>query len=142
VRRYKTLHLSALGAAITHLATLAVSLPAALPYGPAELTVEYTTGTVEVRDELVPEDEDEDVSYRLRAKATLEVVFRLPGWEAEEAVPAAVRNTKGAAEAGRGQGKKKGGRGRGKGKGKGAAGEKEAPEVIVVSEPEQDEMEE
>ncbi|KAI9446779.1 hypothetical protein H4582DRAFT_2108355 [Lactarius indigo] len=49
---YKSLHLSALGAAIPHL---------------------FLTGTVDVQDELVPDDEDEDISYRTRAKSSLSV---------------------------------------------------------------------
>ncbi|KAI0060779.1 hypothetical protein BV25DRAFT_1806547 [Artomyces pyxidatus] len=74
---YKTLHLSALGAAIPHLSTLAVSLPAILPFAADEIHVEILTGTVQVQDEIVPDDEDEDISYRIRGKSSLSVVIRI-----------------------------------------------------------------
>ncbi|EMD34380.1 hypothetical protein CERSUDRAFT_97640 [Gelatoporia subvermispora B] len=74
---YKTLHLSALGAAIPHLVRLAVSIPATLPFGADELRTEYFTGTVHVQDELVPEDEDEDIEYRSRGKSSLLVVITI-----------------------------------------------------------------
>ncbi|KAH8991098.1 hypothetical protein EDB86DRAFT_2806885 [Lactarius hatsudake] len=71
---YKSLHLSALGAAIPHLCTLAASLPEILPFPAEEIRTEVLTGTVDVQDELVPDDEDEDISYRTRAKSSLSVV--------------------------------------------------------------------
>ncbi|CDO68909.1 hypothetical protein BN946_scf185000.g52 [Trametes cinnabarina] len=74
---YKTLYLSAMGAAIPHLMQLALSLPAILPYSQDEIHTEVTTGTVEVQDELIPDDEDEDVSYRTRGKSTVSVVIRV-----------------------------------------------------------------
>lgn len=72
---YKSLHLSALGAAIPHLMTLAVSIPAVLPFSPDELRIETLTGTVEVQDELIPDDDDEDISYRTRGKSSVSVVI-------------------------------------------------------------------
>ncbi|EIM90257.1 uncharacterized protein STEHIDRAFT_27362, partial [Stereum hirsutum FP-91666 SS1] len=74
---YKSLHLSALGAAIPHLMTLAVSLSAVLPYAADEIHIETLTGTVEVQDELIPDDEDEDISYRTRGKSSVSVVITI-----------------------------------------------------------------
>ena len=71
--RYKTLHLSAMGAAIPHLMQLTASLPDVLPYAPGEIRTELRTGTVDVEDEVIPEDEDEDISYRTRGKSALYV---------------------------------------------------------------------
>ncbi|KAG7453003.1 uncharacterized protein BT62DRAFT_41093 [Guyanagaster necrorhizus] len=68
---YKTLHLSAMGAAIPHLVKLALALPPILPF---EVRTEYTTGTVEVHDE-VDGGEDGDVAYETRGKSTLMVVM-------------------------------------------------------------------
>ncbi|KAI0637461.1 hypothetical protein C8Q77DRAFT_1050317 [Trametes polyzona] len=82
---YKTLHLSAMGAAIPHLMQLALSLPPILPFPQDEIHTEVLTGTVEVQDELVPDDEDEDISYRTRGKSTVSVVIRIGDGEDEPA---------------------------------------------------------
>ncbi|KAF7305191.1 Ribonuclease P protein subunit p20 [Mycena kentingensis (nom. inval.)] len=74
---YKTLHLSAMGAAIPHLVQLSVSLPPILPFSADEISTEITTGTVEVQDEIVPDDEDEDIEYRTRGKSTLMIVLKI-----------------------------------------------------------------
>ncbi|KAI0373240.1 hypothetical protein BV20DRAFT_937918 [Pilatotrama ljubarskyi] len=74
---YKTLHLSAMGAAIPHLMQLALSLPPILPFSPDEVHSEILTGTTEVQDELIPEDEGEDVSYRTRGKSTVSVIIKV-----------------------------------------------------------------
>ncbi|KAI0082866.1 hypothetical protein K474DRAFT_1585283 [Panus rudis PR-1116 ss-1] len=74
---YKSLYLNAMGAAIPHLVQLAVALPPILPHAPEEIHTEILTGTVEVQDELIPEDEDEDVSYRTRGKSTMQVVIKI-----------------------------------------------------------------
>jgi len=74
---YKSLHLSALGAAIPHLCKLVESLPEVLPFSPEEIRREILTGTVDVQDELVPDDEDEDITYRTRAKSTLSVAITI-----------------------------------------------------------------
>jgi ribonuclease P/MRP protein subunit RPP20 len=66
-----------MGAAIPHLMQLALSLPSILPYPPDEVHTEVTTGTVEVQDEVLPEDEDEDITYRTRGKSTLMVVIKI-----------------------------------------------------------------
>ncbi|KAK0434046.1 uncharacterized protein EV420DRAFT_423857 [Desarmillaria tabescens] len=69
---YKTLHLSAMGAAIPHLLKLALALPPILPF---EVRAEYTTGTVEVHDEVDGGEEDGDITYETRGKSTLRVVM-------------------------------------------------------------------
>ncbi|EIW85516.1 hypothetical protein CONPUDRAFT_29142, partial [Coniophora puteana RWD-64-598 SS2] len=74
---YKTLHLSAMGAAITHLSLLLVSLPPILPYAASEIRVALTTGSLDVHDEVTPEDEDEDIRYRTRTKSTLAAVLTI-----------------------------------------------------------------
>jgi ribonuclease P/MRP protein subunit RPP20 len=51
------------------------SLPEILPFSPEELRTEILTGTVDVQDELHPDDEDEDITYRTRAKSSLSVVI-------------------------------------------------------------------
>ncbi|THH21100.1 hypothetical protein EW146_g404 [Bondarzewia mesenterica] len=74
---YKTLHLNAMGAAIPHLMTLVVSLPSILPYAADEIHTDVLTGTVEVQDELIPNEEDEDISYRTREKSSVSVLIKI-----------------------------------------------------------------
>ena len=64
-----------MGAAIPHLMQLACTLPDILPFPRNEIRMEATTGTVEVQDEVLPEDIDEDVVYDTRCKSTLKVTF-------------------------------------------------------------------
>ncbi|KAJ7272989.1 hypothetical protein C8J57DRAFT_1316238 [Mycena rebaudengoi] len=80
---YKTLHLSAMGAAIPHLLQLAASLPPTLPFAADEVHTHITTGTVEVQDEILPEDEDEDITYKTRGKSTLLIVLKIGDGEFE-----------------------------------------------------------
>ncbi|KIK54498.1 hypothetical protein GYMLUDRAFT_901014 [Collybiopsis luxurians FD-317 M1] len=70
---YKTLRLSAMGAAIPLLLQLSLALPPILPFSPDEIHTEILTGTVEVQDEIIPDDEEEDISYRTRGKSTLKI---------------------------------------------------------------------
>ena len=84
---YNTLHLSAMGAAIPHLMQLALSLPSILPFPQDEIHTEVLTGTVEVQDELIPDDEDEDISYRTRGKSTVSVVIKVGDGSDEPAAP-------------------------------------------------------
>ncbi|KAI0345075.1 hypothetical protein BDW22DRAFT_1305425, partial [Trametopsis cervina] len=74
---HKTLHLSAMGAAIPHMLQLALSLPDILPYSAEEIQTEVLTGTVEVHDEVIPDDEDEDISLRTRGKSSVSVVIKI-----------------------------------------------------------------
>lgn len=64
-----------MGAAIPICLTLAASLPDILPFGPNEIKTEIVTGTVQVRDEVVPEDDNEDISYANRSKSTVSVTL-------------------------------------------------------------------
>ncbi|KAG6865676.1 hypothetical protein C0991_000446 [Blastosporella zonata] len=73
---YKTLHFSAMGAAIPLLLQLAVALPPILPFAADEVTTQVTTGTVEVQDEVIPDDDDEDLTYETRGKSTLKIVIK------------------------------------------------------------------
>jgi ribonuclease P/MRP protein subunit RPP20 len=120
-----------MGAAIPHLATLAVSLPSILPFAPDEIHVEILTGSVEVQDEVIPEDEDEDISYRTRGKSTLSVVIKV-GDDDDEARPNVGKNVKGKGAAATkhagGSNKPRSERGN------------EKAEQIVFQEPEQEDM--
>jgi hypothetical protein len=119
-----------MGAAIPHLVFLAVSLPQILPFAADEMRTEYLTGTVEVTDEVFPEDEDEDVSYQTRGKSTLSVVLTIGDGDSEHA---------GGSGSVGGQGK---GRRAKKAAGKVVGKEKAAarPPQVVFQEPEQDDM--
>ena len=139
--RYKTLHLSAMGAAIPHLMQLALSLPPILPFPQDEIHTEILTGTVEVQDEVIPDDEDEDISYRTRGKSTVSVVVKV-GDGADEPAAGPARGSgrknklgRGPASSGDGPTGKKRKRG-GPSAGQGAG---QVPEQIVIREDELDE---
>jgi ribonuclease P/MRP protein subunit RPP20 len=83
VRRYKTLHLSALGAAIPLLTTLTTSLSSILPFATDQIRFEYKTGTVQVQDELIPEAEEDDVVYETRGKSNLTVTIHVDGGDGD-----------------------------------------------------------
>ncbi|KAI9569024.1 hypothetical protein HD554DRAFT_1992792, partial [Boletus coccyginus] len=79
---FKELKLSAMGAAIPHLALLAVSLPPILPWAEDEVHVDIFTGSVELRDEVLSESgsEVEDgprEEFRTRVKSTMNVIIRI-----------------------------------------------------------------
>ncbi|KAF4578488.1 hypothetical protein EYR40_001361 [Pleurotus pulmonarius] len=80
---YKSLHLSAMGAAIPHLLRLSCALPSILPHAKDEIHTAITTGTVEVQDEITPENEDEDISYETRSKSNLLIVITIGDGENE-----------------------------------------------------------
>ncbi|KAJ7611640.1 hypothetical protein FB45DRAFT_760203 [Roridomyces roridus] len=124
---YKTLHLSAMGAAIPHLLQLAVGLPPILPFAADEIHSDMTTGTMEVQDEILPEDEDEDITYRTRGKSTLLIVIKIGDGEFEG-------DTTGPAKRGPGLSKQKAPVG--KPPKPGPSGSR-----IVVAEPDQEDME-
>jgi hypothetical protein len=70
-----------MGAAIPHLALLAVSLPQIVP---GELSVEVQTGSVDVVDQMLEGSEDEDSGgndeeFKTRVKSTMNVVIRVEG---------------------------------------------------------------
>lgn len=66
-----------MGAAIPHLLQLALSLPDILPYAPEEIQTEVLTGTVELHDEVIPDDEDEDIYIRTRGKSSLQAIVKI-----------------------------------------------------------------
>jgi len=66
-----------MGAAIPICLTLAASLPDILPFSPSQTKTEISTGTVQVRDEIVPENDDEDISYADRSKSTVSVTLTI-----------------------------------------------------------------
>ncbi|KAK7037478.1 hypothetical protein VNI00_010970 [Paramarasmius palmivorus] len=76
---FKEIHLSAMGAAIPLLMQLACALPPILPYACSDIVTEMLTGTTEVMDEIIPEDEDEDITYQTRSKSTLRITIRICG---------------------------------------------------------------
>ncbi|KAL0070492.1 hypothetical protein AAF712_002324 [Marasmius tenuissimus] len=76
---YKTLHLSAMGAAIPLLLRLTYALPPILPFASEEIQTEVTTSTTQVQDEITPDDEDEDMEYETRSKSTLLVIIKIGG---------------------------------------------------------------
>ena len=131
--RYKSLHLSAMGAAIPHLAMLAVSLPPILPFPVDEIHTEILTGSVDVQDEVIPEDEDEDITYQTRSKSTLSVIIKIGDGEQMEPVQAIKR----------GKGKKQGAN-TAKRATAGPSVQVDAPrgDKIVIQEPEQLDMDE
>ncbi|KAJ3881350.1 hypothetical protein F5051DRAFT_116668 [Lentinula edodes] len=114
---YKTLYFSAMGAAIPLLLQLSLALPPILPFSSDEIHTEILTGTVEVQDEILPEDEEEDITYQTRGKSTLKVTLKIGDGEFS-AGP--TRNSKR----------------RRQGKAREGAGEK-GPELTVYGEPEQ-----
>lgn len=64
-----------MGAAIPICLTLAASLPDILPHSPSKIRTEIVTGTTQVRDEIIPEDDDEVISYADRSKSTVSVTL-------------------------------------------------------------------
>jgi ribonuclease P/MRP protein subunit RPP20 len=79
--------LHALGAAIPHLTLLATSLPLVLPFPREEVKIDVQTETVDCTDEVIPEDEDEDIQYRVKGRSGLSILIRIgdvgvpPIWE-------------------------------------------------------------
>ena len=66
-----------MGAAIVHLTRLATSLPSILPFAADEIRTQLKTGTIEVHDEIIPTDEDEDISLRKRDKSIMEIIITI-----------------------------------------------------------------
>ena len=124
-----------MGAAIPHMLQLSLSLPEILPYAPEEIHTEVLTGTVDVQDEVIPDDEDEDISLRTRGKSTVSVVIRIGDGKDEGAHTGKGRrkprsgNTSPPTAPGR-QGR--GGRKKGGPSGKSQAADIDAPEQIIV----------
>lgn len=72
-----------MGAAIPLLLQLSCALPPILPFSKDEIHAETTTGTVELQDEVIPDDEDEDITYKTRGKSTLYVIIRIGDGQSE-----------------------------------------------------------
>lgn len=72
-----------MGAAIPLLLQLSTALPPILSFPKDEIILQITTGTVDVQDEVIPDDEDEDISYKTRGKSTLTVVMKIGDGEFE-----------------------------------------------------------
>jgi hypothetical protein len=66
-----------MGAAIPHLLKLTCALPPILPFPQDEIRHTVTTGTVEVQDEVLPENDDDDMTYETRGKSTLCIVLKI-----------------------------------------------------------------
>lgn len=64
-----------MGAAIPICLTLAASLPDILPHSSSQIKTEILTGTAQVHDEIIPEDDNEDISYANRSKSTVSITL-------------------------------------------------------------------
>ncbi|KAG2348385.1 hypothetical protein BDR05DRAFT_956981 [Suillus weaverae] len=122
---FKEIRLSAMGAAIPHLALLAVSLPQIVP---GELNVEVQTGSVDVFDQMLEGSEDEDSGgndeeFKTRVKSTMNIVIHVGG----SGDPKVVDNLANASATDPGQTD-------------GNVQQPEQPEQIVLQEPEQEDM--
>ncbi|KAG6845214.1 hypothetical protein H0H87_012541 [Tephrocybe sp. NHM501043] len=130
---YKTLHFNAMGAAIPLLLQLVVALPPILPFADDEVTSEVTTGTVEVQDEVIPDDEDDDLTYETRGKSTLRIMLRFGNGEYEGDKSSSVKKSRKSRANGQGI------------RGTSNRSQQKAAQIdtgdIVLQEPEQEEME-
>lgn len=120
-----------MGAAIPHLLQLSLSLPEILPFAPEEIHTEVLTGTVEVQDEVIPEDEDEDISYRTRGKSSLSVVITI-GDGKDEGAHTGKGRKKGRVSASNGNANPRQQRFSGGAGGKQQSGGRNAPERVVI----------
>jgi hypothetical protein len=66
-----------MGAAIPLLMELSCALPPILPCSKNDIHTSISTGTVEVQDEVHPDEEDDDITFQTRAKSTLYVIIRI-----------------------------------------------------------------
>lgn len=135
---FKELRLSAMGAAIPHLALLAVSLPPILPWAEDEVHLDVFTGSVEVHDELLSESGSEvedgpQEEFRTRVKSTMNVIIRVGQGEASTPADNPVRGPA-PRPAKKVERRANGGK-------RGVRQEAGVPERIVLQEPEQDGME-
>lgn len=136
---FKELRLSAMGAAIPHLALLAVSLPPILPWAESEVHVDVFTGSVEVHDEVLSEsgsdtEDGPQEEFRTRVKSTMNIIIRIGQAETSSTADNSVHGSAPTRSA------KKVERQVNRGKG-GVRQERDAPEQIVLQELEQDGME-
>lgn len=73
-----------MGAAIPLLLQLACALPPILPFPKDEIHTEISTGTAELQDEVIPDNEDEDITYQTRGKSTLYLVIHIGDGQPEK----------------------------------------------------------
>jgi hypothetical protein len=121
-----------MGAAIPHLLQLTCALPPILPFPQDEIHTEVTTGTVEVQDEVLPQNDDDDMTYETRGKSTLRIVFKIGDgiFEGDKTGSRKYAGGKGGGKALRIGGKK----------GKAKETSDDRPSEIVFEEPEQEYM--
>jgi len=92
---FKEIRLSAMGAAIPHLALLVGSLPQIVP---GDLDVEVQTGSVGVVDQMLDESGDEDSGsddkeFRTRVKSAMNVVIRVGGPKESKVINNSTQNS-------------------------------------------------
>lgn len=125
-----------MGAAIPLLLQLVCALPPILPFPQDEIHTEVTTGTVEVQDEVLPEDDDDDIIYQTRGKSTLGIVFKI-GDGTYEGDKTGSRKYAGGKGGGKAPGPPRNGGKKGKEKAKTSD---DGPSEVVFEEPEQEYM--
>ena len=108
-----------MGAAIPLLLQLTCALPPILPFAKDEIKTEITTQTCEVRDEVLPDDDDGDISIQQRSKSTLQVVITIGDGKFEgDASGPSRKSRENVRSKARSSGKDIGGSGKGKSKAK------------------------
>src|ERR1700678_3067262 len=125
-----------MGAAIPLLLQLICALPPILPFSQDEIHTEGTTGTVKVQDEVLPQNDDDDITYQTRGKFTLQVVFKVGNGTYEGDKPGSQKYAGGKA-GGTASGHPRNGEKKGKGK---ARSSDDGPSEVVFEEPEQEYM--
>ena len=125
-----------MGAAIPHLLQLTCALPPILPFPQDEIRHTVTTGTIEVQDEVLPENDDDDMTYETREKSTLCIVLKIGDgiFEGDKTGSRKYAGGKG----GKVPGPQQNGGKKGKGKAKEISDDR--PSEIVFEEPEQEYM--
>ena len=83
-----------MGAAIPHLARLVISLPSILPFAPDEIRTEIFTGTAELKDEVIPDDEDEDITLQTRGKSTMRAIIWIGDGDKELGIQTNTKDSK------------------------------------------------
>jgi len=120
-RGCRTLQIHALGAALPLGLSLSLAIPDALPGGQDSVIITVKTDSVEIQDEIVPDDDMEDLDYQTRTKSSIEVSISLLADLATPLVNAADVAKASVNGCGRSFGRPFG-RGRGRGRGNGHLG--------------------
>lgn len=119
-----------MGAAIPLLLQLTCALPPILPFSKDEIETEVTTGTCEVQDEVLPDDDDEDISVQQRSKSTLLVVLTIGDGKFEGDTSGPLKRT----------GKNASGKSRSSNSAKGKGKTDQLAMDVVYAEPEQEDL--